>query len=148
MDEDGYIWFCGRSDEVMKIAAHRIGPAEVESALISHPAVNEAAVFGVPDDLRGQVAVAFVVLKHGVEPSDGLKDELVRYMRKTIGPIVVFHEVQFSNSLPKTRSGKIMRRVMRKLWIGEDLGDLSTIENEASVDEVKEAISKLIKSDD
>ncbi len=147
-DEDGYIWFCGRSDEVIKIAAHRIGPTEVESALISHPAVSEAAVFGVPDDLRGQVAVAFVVLKQDVEPSDDLKEELVRYVRKAIGPIVVFREVQFCNLLPKTRSGKIMRRVMRKLWTGEDLGDLSTIENEASVDEVKEAISRLIKIGD
>jgi acetyl-CoA synthetase len=147
-DEDGYIWFCGRSDEVIKISAHRIGPAEVESALISHPAVNEAAVFGVPDDLRGQAAVAFIVLKQGVEPSDGLKDELIKYVKKVIGPIIVFQGMEFSDSLPKTRSGKIMRRVMRKLWIGEELGDLSTIENEASVDEVKEAISKLIKSGD
>lgn len=145
-DEDGYIWFCGRSDEVIKISAHRIGPAEVESALISHPVVNEAAVFGVPDDLRGQAAVAFIVLKQGVEPSDSLKYELIKYVRKLIGPIIVFQGMEFSDSLPKTRSGKIMRRVMRKLWIGEELGDLSTIENEASVDEVKEAISRLIKT--
>jgi acetyl-CoA synthetase len=143
MDEDGYVWFCGRSDEVIKIAAHRIGPAEVESALISHPTVNEAAVCGVPDDLRGQAAVAFIVLKPGVEPSDDLKDELVRHVRKVMGPIVVFRGVEFTNSLPKTRSGKIMRRVMRKLWMGEGLGDLSTIETEASVDEIKDAISKL-----
>ncbi len=143
IDEDGYIWFCGRSDEVIKIAAHRIGPAEVESALISHPAVNEAAVCGVPDELRGQVAIAFVVLKAGVDPSDSLKNELLKHVRKVMGPIIVFRGIEFTGSLPKTRSGKIMRRVMRKLWLGEDLGDLSTIETEASIDEVKEAISKL-----
>ncbi len=146
MDEDGYIWFCGRSDEVMKIAAHRIGPAEVESALVSHPAVNEAAVCGVPDELRGQVAAAFVVLKPGVRPSDGLKKEIMEHVRKVMGPIVVFQGIEFVNLLPKTRSGKIMRRVMRKLWAGEELEDLSTIETEASVDEIKEAVSKLIVS--
>jgi len=143
MDEDGYIWFCGRSDEVIKIAAHRIGPAEVESALVSYPAVNEAAVCGVPDELRGQVAAAFIVLKPGVQPSDELKKEIIGHVRKVMGPIVVFQGIEFVNLLPKTRSGKIMRRVMRKLWVGEELGDLSTIETEASVDEVKEAVSKL-----
>jgi acetyl-CoA synthetase len=148
MDEDGYIWFSGRSDEVIKIAAHRIGPAEVESALISHPAVSEAAVCGVPDELRGQVAAAFIVLKPGFKPSDELKKEIIGQVRKVMGPIVVFRGVEFTSALPKTRSGKIMRRVMRKLWMGEDLGDLSTIETEASVDEVKEAVSKLIKSSD
>jgi acetyl-CoA synthetase len=148
MDEYGYIWFCGRSDEVIKIAGHRIGPAEVESALVEHPAVNEAAVCGVFDELRGQAALAFIVLKSGVESSDDLKDELIKHVRKVMGPIVVFRGVEFTNSLPKTRSGKIMRRVMRKLWLGEDLGDLSTIETEASVDEVKEAISKLTTSGD
>jgi len=148
MDEDGYIWFCGRSDEVMKIAAYRIGPAEVESALISHPAVSEAAVCGVPDELRGQVAAAFVVLKPGTQPSDELKKEIKGHVRKVMGPIVVFEGIEFVNLLPKTRSGKIMRRVMRKLWAGEELGDLSTIETEASIDEVKEAVSRLIVSSD
>ena len=143
MDEDGYIWFCGRSDEVIKIAAHRIGPAEVESALISHPAVNEAAVCGVADELRGQVAAAFIVLKPGVQPSDRLKKEIMGHVRKVMGPIVVFQGIEFVNLLPKTRSGKIMRRVIGKLWVGEELGDISTIETEASIDEVKEAVSKL-----
>jgi acetyl-CoA synthetase len=96
----------------------------------------------------GQAAVAFIVLKPGVEPSDDLKGKLVRHVRKVMGPIVVFRGVEFTSSLPKTRSGKIMRRVMRKLWMGEDLGDLSTIETEASVNEVKEAISKLTISGD
>lgn len=143
IDEDGYIWFCGRSDEVIKIAGHRIGPAEVESAIVSHTAVSEAAVCGVPDELRGQVAAAFIVLKSGYQPLDELKKEIIGHVRKVMGPIVVFQGVEFVNLLPKTRSGKIMRRVMRKLWLGEDLGDLSTIEIEASIDEVKEAVSKL-----
>ena len=143
IDEDGYIWFCGRSDEVIKIAAHRIGPAEVESTLVSHSAVNEAAVCGVPDEVRGQVIAAFIVLKSGVQPSDELKKEIIGHVRKVMGPIVVFQGIEFVNLLPKTRSGKIMRRVMRKLWMGEQLGDLSTVEVEASIDEVKEAVSKL-----
>jgi len=143
IDEDGYIWFCGRSDEVIKIAGHRIGPAEVESALVSHHAVNEAAVCGVTDELRGQTVAAFVVLRPGVQPSDELKKEIMGHVRKVMGPIVVFQGIQFVNLLPKTRSGKIMRRVMRKLWLGEELGDISTIEIEASIDEVKEAVSKL-----
>jgi len=142
-DEEGYIWFCGRSDEVIKIAAHRIGSAEIENALVAHPAVSEAAVCGIPDELRGEAVLAFVVLTQGYQPSDRLRDELVAHIRKVMGPIVVFKRVEFVNMLPKTRSGKIMRRVMKKLWLGEELGDLSTIENEASVDEVREAISRI-----
>jgi len=143
MDEDGYIWFCGRSDEVIKIAAHRIGPAEVESALVTHPAVSEAAVCGVPDELRGQAALAFIVLKPGVLPSDELKKEIIGQVRKVMGPIVIFRGIEFVKILPKTRSGKIMRRVMRKVWLGEELGDLSTVEAEASIDEVKEAVANM-----
>jgi len=142
-DEEGYIWFCGRSDEVIKIAAHRIGSAEIENALVAHPAVSEAAVCGIPDELRGEAVLAFVVLAQGYQPSDKLRDELVAHIRKVMGPIVVFKKVEFVNMLPKTRSGKIMRRVMKKLWLGEELGDLSTIENEASVDEVREVISRI-----
>jgi len=110
---------------------------------LQHPAVNEAAVCGVPDELRGQVVAAFIVLKPRFKPSDELKKEIIGHARKVMGPIVIFQGVEFVNSLPKTRSGKIMRRVMRKLWMSEELGDLSTIETEASVDEVKEAVSKL-----
>lgn len=143
MDEDGYIWFCGRSDEVIKISAHRIGPVEVESALITHPAVVEAAVCGVPDELRGEVLAAFVVLKSEYQPSDELRKELIEHTRRTMSPIVVFKGIEFVNVLPKTRSGKIMRRVMRKLWAAEDLGDISTIETEASIEEVREAVSKI-----
>jgi acetyl-CoA synthetase len=142
-DEDGYIWFVGRADEVIKISAHRIGTIEIENALISHPAVAESGVSGVPDELKGEVACAFVVLKTGFEPSEDLKKELIQHVRKVMGPIVVIRDIQFVKMLPKTRSGKIMRRVMKKLWTGEDLGDLSTIEDGASVDEIKEAIEKM-----
>ncbi len=142
-DEDGYIWFVGRADEVIKISAHRIGTIEVENALISHPAVAESGVSGVPDELKGEVACAFVVLKTGFEASDELKKELIQHVRKVMGPIVVIRDIQFIKMLPKTRSGKIMRRVMKKLWTGEDLGDLSTIEDGASVDEIKEAVGKM-----
>jgi acetyl-CoA synthetase len=141
-DEEGYIWFCGRSDEVIKIAAHRIGPGEVESALASHPAVNEAGVFGVPDELRGQVIVAFVVLNPGFQPSNELTSMIIGHVRDIIGPIVVFNGIEFVNSLPKTRSGKIMRRLMRALWKDEELGDLTTLENETCIDEIRETISK------
>jgi acetyl-CoA synthetase len=142
-DEDGYIWFCGRADEVIKISGHRIGTIEVENAIVSHPAVAEAGVCGVPDELRGEVAAAFVVLKPGYQPSDELKNEIIQHVRKTFGPLVVFRGIEFVNMLPKTKSGKIMRRVMKKLWTGEPLGDLSTLEAAASVDEIKEAVSKL-----
>ncbi|WP_018086356.1 acetate--CoA ligase [Desulfurispora thermophila] len=142
-DEDGYIFFAGRSDEVIKIAAHRIGTIEVENALISHPAVVEAGVSGVPDELKGEVACAFVVLRTGYAPSEDLKKELIEHVRKTMGAIVVMRDIQFVSSLPKTRSGKIMRRVMKTLWAERELGDLSTIEEEASVDEIREAIKKM-----
>ncbi|MCX7991247.1 MAG: acetate--CoA ligase [Proteobacteria bacterium] len=142
-DEDGYIWFVGRADEVIKISAHRIGTIEIENALISHPAVAESGVSGVPDELKGEVACAFVVLKTGFEPSEDLKKELILHVRKVMGPIVVIRDIQFVKMLPKTRSGKIMRRVMKKLWTGEDLGDLSTIEDGASVEEIKDAVEKM-----
>ena len=142
-DEDGYIWFTGRADEVMKIAAHRVGAVEIENVLMSHPAVIEAGVSGVPDELRGEVANAFVVLAKGYEPNEKLKKELIEHLRKNMGAIVVIKDIEFVDMLPKTRSGKIMRRVMKSLWMGKELGDLSTIEEEASVDEIKEAIQRV-----
>ena len=116
---------------------------EIESALISHPAVVEVGVSGVPDELRGEVACAFVVLRPEYEPSEDLKKELVQHVKNTMGPIVVIKDIEFVNTLPKTRSGKIMRRVMKSLWMSKDLGDLSTIEEEASVDEIRDAIKKM-----
>jgi acetyl-CoA synthetase len=142
-DDDGYIWFAGRADEVIKIAAHRVGTIEIENVLVSHPAIIEAGVSGVPDELRGEAASAFVVLAEGYEPSEELKKELIGHIRKTMGPIVVMKDIQFINTLPKTRSGKIMRRVMKSLMMGKELGDLSTIEEEASVDEIREAVGKM-----
>ena len=143
VDEDGYVWFGGRADEVIKIAGHRIGTIEVESALLMHPAVAEAAVVGVPDPIRGEAIAAFVVLKPGWTPSDKLRKELIEHVRKTFGLIAVFAGLEFVNMLPRTRSGKIMRRVLKRVWTGEALGDVSTIEDEASIEEVKEAVSRM-----
>jgi len=138
-DEDGYVWFLGRVDEVIKISAHRIGTIEIESALLKHPVVAEAAVVGRPDELRGETACAFVVLKSGYEPSDELKQMLRESVRKTMGPIIVISDIFFVSKLPKTRSGKIMRRVIRALLTNKPLGDYSTIEDESSIEELKKA---------
>ena len=139
-DEDGYIWFLGRVDEVIKISAHRIGTIEIESALLRHPAVAEAAVVGRPDQLRGETACAFVVLKSGNEPGESMKQELKESVRKTMGPIVVISDIHFVNKLPKTRSGKIMRRVIRAILTDKPLGDYSTIEDESSIEDLKKAV--------
>ncbi|MGQ9507487.1 MAG: acetate--CoA ligase [Candidatus Bathycorpusculaceae bacterium] len=141
-DEDGYIWFLGRIDEVIKISGHRIGTIEIESALLEHPAVAEAAVVGRPDPLRGETAIAFIVLKHGFEPNRRLKDELIRLVKETMGPIIIINDVFFVARLPKTRSGKIMRRLIGALIAGKPLGDYSTIEDETAIEEIKKAISQ------
>jgi acetyl-CoA synthetase len=139
MDEDGYVWFAGRADEIIKIAAHRIGTIEVETALLKHAAVAEAAVTGRPDEVRGEVISAFVVLKLGHEPSERLRDELVATARRELGPIAVIGDVNFVGMVPKTRSGKIMRRVLKAVILGKDPGDVSTIEDEGSIDEARAA---------
>jgi len=141
-DEDGYIWFLGRVDEVIKISAHRIGTIEIESALLRNPSVAEAAVVGQPDALRGETACAFVVLKSGHQPSDALKQTLRDLVRKTLGPIVIVSDVYFVSKLPKTRSGKIMRRVIKAIIANKPLGDYSTIEDETSIEELKRAAAK------
>lgn len=129
IDEDDYVWISGRSDDVLKISGHRIGSQEVESALVSHKAVSEAAVIGIPDDVKGESIYAFVTLKNGEKGSDDLKKALVTTVREQIGPIATPDTIQFADALPKTRSGKIMRRLLRKIATGEteDLGDLSTL---------------------
>jgi len=142
-DEDGYIWFLGRVDEVIKISAHRIGTIEIESALLQHPGVAEAAVVGRPDPLRGEVACAFVVLKSAYEPNDALKQTLRDLVRKTLGPIVIVGDIFFVDKLPKTRSGKIMRRLVKAIITDKPLGDYSTIEDETSIEELKKASGKL-----
>jgi acetyl-CoA synthetase len=144
-DEEGYFWLLGRADEVLKVAGHRLGTMEIESALVSHPAVAEAAVVGKPDPVKGEVPVAIVILRSGYPPTDGLKEELKQHVRKTLGPIAKPHSVLFVEKLPKTRSGKIMRRLVKGVIIGAPLGDMSTIEDEASIDEVKRAYEEFKK---
>lgn len=127
-DEDGYIMILGRSDDVLIVAGHNIGSAEVESALVSHEAVAEAAVIGKPDPLKGDSIKAFIILRVGYKPSDKLKLDLVYHVRMNLGPIAIPSEIEFVESLPKTRSGKIMRRVLKARELGKDPGDLSTLE--------------------
>ena len=145
IDEDGYVWFSGRADEVIKIAAHRIGTIEVESAFLTHDSVAEAGVTGRSDELRGEVISAFIVLKQGREPSDGLRQELVEAVRHELGSFAVVGEVNFVGLLPKTRSGKIMRRVLKAVTLSTDPGDITTIEDEGSVDEARDAWRELQK---
>jgi acetyl-CoA synthetase len=143
VDEDGYVWVAGRADEVIKIAAHRIGTIEVESAFLKHPAVAEAGVTGRPDDLRGEVIAAFVVLRQGWEPSDELKRELLETVRRELGAVAVVGDLTIVPVLPKTRSGKIMRRVLKAVVLGQDPGDVATIEDEGSVEEARQAWREL-----
>ncbi|MEO5940768.1 MAG: AMP-binding protein, partial [Candidatus Limnocylindrales bacterium] len=143
IDEDGYVWFAGRADEIIKIAAHRLGTIEVESAILHHPAVAEAGVTGRPDELRGEVIAAFVVLRAGHEPSADLRREIAETIRHELGPVAVVGEISFVDVLPKTRSGKIMRRVLRAVVQGVDPGDLTTIEDEGSVEEARVGLAEL-----
>ena len=137
-DEDGYYWITGRVDDVINVSGHRMGTAEVESSLVAHPAVSEAAVVGFPHDIKGQGIYCYVTLMAGTEPSDALRTELRNHVRKDIGPIASPDAIQFAPGLPKTRSGKIMRRILRK--IAEDdfgsLGDTSTLADPAVVDDL------------
>jgi acetyl-CoA synthetase len=143
IDADGYVWFAGRADEIIKIAAHRLGTIEVETSFLRHPAVAEAGVTGRPDELRGEVIAAFIVLKQGYAPSEELRAELLATVRADLGPIAVIGETTFVDVLPKTRSGKIMRRVLKAVVSGVDPGDITTIEDEGSVDEARQALAEL-----
>jgi len=138
-DSDGYFWIQGRADDVLKVSGHRIGNSEVESALVSNPNVAEAAVIGKPHELKGESIVAYVILRGGVEPSEELRQELRMHVGKEIGPIARPDEVYFVNDLPKTRSGKIMRRVVRAKVLGEPVGDISTLSNPEAVEELTKA---------
>jgi acetyl-CoA synthetase len=129
-DRDGYFWFIGRADDVIKSAGHLIGPFEVESALMEHPAIAEAGVIGKPDPIIGEVVKAFVSLKKGFAPSDALRKELLGHARSRLGPAVAPREIEFRDSVPKTRSGKIMRRLLKARELGLPEGDLSTLEND------------------
>ena len=127
-DEDGYYWVIGRIDDVIKVSGYRLGSAEIESALVSHPAVTEAAAIALPDDLRGNIIHTTVILREGIAPSDKLAEELKEHVEKEIGPIARPAFVIFTDKLPKTRSGKIMRRVLKAAALGLDTGDLTTLE--------------------
>jgi acetyl-CoA synthetase len=127
-DEDGYFWFLGRADDVIKTAGHMVGPFEVESVLMSHPAVSEAGVIGKPDPVIGEIVKAFVTLKPGIEASDELRLDLIGFARERLGSAVAPKEIEFKDALPHTRSAKIMRRLLRARELGLPEGDLSTLE--------------------
>jgi acetyl-CoA synthetase len=137
-DEDGYYWITGRVDDVINVSGHRIGTAEVESALVSHTSVAEAAVVGFPHDIKGQGIYAYLTLKQGIAASPALRDELVLHVRKAIGALAAPDVIHWAPSLPKTRSGKIMRRILRKVAADEfdQLGDVSTLADPAVVDQL------------
>ena len=143
-DNDGYLWLLGRSDDVLKVAGHRIGTAELESSLVSHNDIAESAVCGIPDELRGESIIAFIVLKDGVTTSnDVLRTELISTVRNGIGPIATPSEFYFVTKLPKTRSGKIMRRLLKSIATKQRIGDISTLEDGAAVEEVQSAFDEL-----
>lgn len=127
-DEEGYFFFMGRADDVIKVSGYRLGTAEIESAIVSHSAVAEAACIGKPDALKGEIIKAFVILKQGYKPSESMLDEIKKQVRKELGPIAIPAEVEFTEWLPKTRSGKIMRRVLKAKELGVEAGDVSTLE--------------------
>ena len=140
VDSDGDYWLMGRVDDVIKVSGHRIGTAEIESALVSHPRVAEAAVVPIPHEIKGEAIYAYVTLKEGVAASEALKKELGLHVRNTVGPIAVPENIQFAEALPKTRSGKIMRRILRKIAAGEsgDLGDITTLADPSVVEKLVE----------
>jgi acetyl-CoA synthetase len=129
-DGDGYFWFVGRADDLIKSSGHLIGPFEVESALLEHAAVAEAAAIGIPEETAGEVVKAYVALKPGFEPSEELEREIRGLARKKLGPAVAPREVVFRKTLPKTRSGKIMRRLLKARELGLPEGDISTLESD------------------
>jgi acetyl-CoA synthetase len=135
-DADGYFWVMGRLDDVINVSGHRLGTAEIESALVAHPSVAEAAVVGMPHPIKGQSIYAYVTLTTAASPSDELRMELVKHVRKEIGPIATPEVIQWAPGLPKTRSGKIMRRILRKIAANDftDFGDTSTLADPSVVD--------------
>jgi acetyl-CoA synthetase len=142
-DENGYIRILGRADEVLKVAGHRLGSLEIENGAVAHEAVAEAAAVGVPDTVKGEAIVVFAVLMDGYEPSKELGDEISNSISRGVGVIAKPKSVYLVAALPKTRSGKIMRRVLRAVASDAPIGDVSTLENEASVEEVKRAYEAL-----
>jgi acetyl-CoA synthetase len=145
VDHDGYLWLLGRADDVLKVAGHRLGTMELESAFVSHAAIAEAAVTSRPDETKGESIIAFLVTKEGIGTSDQLRKEIVAHVRNSLGAIATPEEVYFVNRLPKTRSGKIMRRVLKSVASGGIVGDTTTLEDGAAVEEVRQAFEELRK---
>ncbi len=145
IDKDNYIWVLGRSDDILKVAGHRLGTIEIESAYISHKAVGEAAVTSKYDEIKGESIIAFLVLKSGIVSSEQLNNEMKEHIRNTIGPIAIAEKIYFVNKLPKTRSGKIMRRLLRSIVNKETIGDITTLEDEASIEEIIYEMNELNK---
>ncbi len=145
-DKDGYFWMLGRADDVLKVAGHRLGTAEIESGFVSHKSVAEAAVCGIPHEVKGESIIVFLVLKEGVTSSKQLEDELIQHIRNLVGPIATPDQLYIVSKLPKTRSGKIMRRLLKAVANNENIGDVSTLEDEAAVDEVNTAFNDLRKT--
>jgi len=146
-DEDDYLWLLGRADDVLKIAGHRIGTAELESSIVTHPDVAESAVCGIPDEIKGEVIIAFVVLREGTsKDTKTLTEEIKTEIRNGVGPIAIPEQIYFVSTLPKTRSGKIMRRLLKAIACNDKIGDVSTLEDGAAVNEVKAAFEELQKS--
>jgi acetyl-CoA synthetase len=129
IDDDGYVWIIGRIDDVIKVSGYRLGTAEVESSIVSHTSVAEAATVALPHELRGNAIHAFAILSEGLVGSSQLEKDIKQHVRNEMGPIAVPETIKFVETLPKTRSGKIMRRVLKAQALGEDPGDLSTIED-------------------
>jgi len=146
-DENGYLWLLGRADDVLKVAGHRIGTAELESCIVSHNDVAESAVCGIPDELKGEVIIAFVVLKNNVlTNTNDLEKQLVIKIRNDIGAIATPKQIYFVSKLPKTRSGKIMRRLLKAIGNNEKIGDVSTLEDGSAVTEVQSVFDDIQKS--
>jgi acetyl-CoA synthetase len=140
IDGDGLWYILGRSDDTIKVAGKRLGPAEVESVLVAHPAVNEAAAIGVPEEIKGEALVCFCVLKPGHAADETLRAELKECVRAALGQAFTPRELKFVRDLPKTRNAKVMRRVIRAAYLGLDPGDVSSLENQAAVDEIRQAL--------
>jgi acetyl-CoA synthetase len=138
-DADGYFWIMGRVDDVINVSGHRLGTAEIESAIVSHPSVAEAAVVGMPHEMKGQGIAAFVTLRTGMAPSNELKKELMQCVTTQIGGLARPDQIRFTDSLPKTRSGKIMRRLLKELASGAEVkGDMTTLEDFSVLARLKE----------
>ena len=146
IDDDGYLWLLGRADDVLKVAGHRFGTMELESVFVAHKAVAEAAVGGKPHNIKGESVVAFLVLRTGYTANKKLKEELIEHIRNEVGPIATPEEIYFVNKLPKTRSGKIMRRLIKAVVSESVIGDITTLEDGSAIEEVKKAYEDLKKS--